>query len=930
MAKYNLLLPKTEFSERVQWASHQEKILQLWEENNIEKIIQEKSRKYNQQFILHLGPPYATGDLHKGHLLNYIIKNFAIRGFQNLGYEVLARQGWDCHGLPIEMKVEALYKNPTDPLFKVIRPNDAVDANPVIQFRQDCKNFANYWINIQKESLKILGFAGSLDNYYTTMDHASQLSIIKGFLHMVSNNWVYRRKKVSMWSTVEKTTLSEAEIQYKDDHVSNSVYFATRITKCPGVPALENKFMTVWTTTPWTLPGNNGYAYHNDLTYQLIQWGIFVFIAEQSLVNEICKKILTFTGVETENTPEVLLTFKGSQLAGSLAEHPIWKYDVPMVHGDFVGGVDAEGNRIGEKGTGFVHIAGAHGIDDFNLSVAHNMEIKDWLDEDGVYVEDMDQLGGINGLKNADPVIDLLGTKLLVREKYKHRYPYSERGKNPIIFKLSYQWFIDIDESKIRDKAQEATNSVHWIPSTGKNRIQAMLKTRKEWVLSRQRWWGIPITWFYHKNTGEILNYDSSTGQEIIKNIVKIIEEKSYDFWYANDNETISKSILPAHLASDYIPCKDIMDVWFESGMTHDYVVRQGNKDVVADLYIEGSDQHRGWFQSSLLTSIALYENAPYKTVLTHGFVLDENRQKMSKSLGNVVSLRDCCNNIGCDIMSIWVAMADFTEEISFNENIITIAKDIYTSIRNRCKFLLAVLNGNNNHWEPINYGILSPLDQYILAKMDHLNKKINGAIKAYDFRQAFMMINEFCNHDLSKIYFIYIKDMVYCNEKNDPQRQNILKILHRILKFVMHHGKVFLPFLMEDVFMVYVKENLEPLNTPSVFGLENFESQSSWANDELLENFDKYLAMSNEIMNQVENAIKEGVIKNKSEAVVGYDAQGAKNILLELCKIADIVDGQGVTVTTKGKCDRCWNYIIENGDLLCNRCQKAESAYNN
>jgi isoleucyl-tRNA synthetase len=920
MKKYNLLLPKTNFNERVDWKTHQNNILNYWNTIEINKIITQKQKKLLKTFILHLGPPYATGDLHKGHLLNYIIKNFAIRGFNNLGYQVIARQGWDCHGLPIEMKVESLYKNPNDPLFSLIRQE--ISDNPIIQFRKDCKNFANYWINIQKESLKLLGFAGSIDDYYTTMDSTSQNFIIGGFLKMIENNWVSRKKKVSMWSTVEKTTLSDAEIQYKDDHISHSVYFVTRITKCPLLPQLENKFMTVWTTTPWTLPGNNGYAYHKDLTYQLIQWNMFVFIAEKSLVSDICKKILTYNNIETTYEPQILLEFKGFQMEGSLAEHPIWKHDVPIVYGDFVGGVDENNNRIGEKGTGFVHIAGAHGIDDFNLSVQHKMEIIDWLDEEGYYIDNMKDLGGINALKDQHYVIELLGTKLLASEKYKHRYPYSERGKNPIIFKLSYQWFIDIDNSGIRQKAQQAVENVQWIPGSGKNRMLGMLKTRKEWVLSRQRTWGTPITWFYHKITGEILEYTNHYGPLIVNNIINTIKEKSYDFWYDNCDEVINKTILPIDLQKDYKPCKDIMDVWFESGMSHDYVVRKSNKDIIADLYIEGSDQHRGWFQSSLLTSISLYNNAPYKTVLTHGFVLDEKRQKMSKSLGNVVSLRDCCENIGCDVMSIWVAMADFTEEISFNENIINISKEIYTSIRNRCKFLLAVLNDNIIDNEAQEY---QPLDQYILAKINYLHYEINKKIMEYDFRNAFILLYDFCNNDLSKLYFVYSKDIIYCDEKNSNKRKSILNIMNTILNFIMFHGRVFLPFLMEDVFLTYKNQN-KNINNFSVMELD-FYINDNWQNNNIIDEITSGLQEANGIMNIVEQAIKEGIIKNKSEAVVFTNFKNKKNILLDICKIADLQLGDNkVVVTNKNKCHRCWNYIIENNDELCNRCHLIEN----
>jgi isoleucyl-tRNA synthetase len=923
--KYTLHLPSTSFKERIIFEDQQKSILDHWEENNLKTIRKEKQKKYIKKFILHLGPPYATGDLHKGHLLNSILKNFAIRSHENLDFQVEARQGWDCHGLPIEMKVEALKKNPQDPLYSLVIDENSQE-NPIINFRKSCKKFAEYWINIQKESLKILGFAGDLDNYYTTMEKSSQLSIIGGFLKLITKNWVYRKKKVSMWSTVEKTTLSDAEIQYKDDHTSTSVYFVSRITKCPLLPALENNFITIWTTTPWTLPGNNGYAYHNDLTYQWIRWGMFMFIAEKSLVQDICKKILFHHNIETDHTPEVLLEFQGNQLAGSLAEHPIWKHDVPMVHGDFVGGVDENGHRIGEKGTGIVHIAGAHGIDDFNLSILHNMDIRDWLDENGFYIKDMADLGGLNCLKDPQPVIDLLGTKLLVQEKYSHRYPYSERGKNPIIFKLSYQWFIEIDNSQIRCKSMEAAEKVHWIPSTGKNRMEGMLKTRKEWVLSRQRYWGTPITWFYHKITGDILPYDDEYGPKIVANIMKLIDDKSYDYWYEKDNATLAQQLLPSHWAHDYIPCRDIMDVWFESGMSHDYVVRHGDKNIIPDLYIEGSDQHRGWFQSSLLSSIGLYDNAPYKTVLTHGFVLDEKRQKMSKSLGNVISLRDCCNKIGSDVMNIWVAMADFTEEICFSEHIINIAKDMYNSIRNRCKFLLAVLNGNDDHWHPLDNDLLSPLDEYILAKIYDTHHKINEKLSQYDFRHSFMMFNEFCNEDLSKIYFIYIKDILYCDSVDNPRRKNILKIINRILKFIIHHGKVFLPFLMEEVNIIYQKENKETCLSPSVFGLDNFKPEESWNNPSALKNMEIYLEEANKIMTIVENGIKNGVIKNKSEAQVKFSTENS-GILLELCKIAAIVnEGPEITVTSKKKCDRCWNYVIVNDDILCPRCYDVES----
>ena len=534
----------------------------------------------------------------------------------------------------------------------------------------------------------------------------------------------------------------------------------------------------------------------------------------------------------------------------------------------------------------------------------------------------------------------------MVKEKYQHRYPYSDRGKNPIIFKLTAQWFIDIDNSGIRQKAMEETEHTMWIPDTGKNRMLGMLKTRKEWLLSRQRMWGVPIMWFIKKDSGEVLLLPLKEMEEITEKILDKLSKESYDFWYSTPLEELSSLFLPQEMAREYVASMDIFDVWFESGMVHDYVGNRHDQNQVADIYIEGSDQHRGWFQSSLLTSVALYNKAPYKTVMTHGFVLDEKGAKMSKSLGNTQSMEECISNFGNDVMRLWVVSSDFTEEIRFGSNSMERSREIYQTIRNRFKFLLAVLNGQKQ--ESFMVENMPFLEQYILAKIFSLQEQINKKIGLYLYREIFTLIMDFLNHDLSKLYFFCRKDTLYCDSENNINRIMTIYTMHIILTFLLYNFSFIIPFLTEEIFTVYNRECLEKqlYQFESVHLMDQFIPHFTWENPSVMEKMEKIEKIGNQIMPKVEIAIKNHLITTPSEAVIHFENNNFvhenKKILIEIYKMADFVTQSNlqsnseekigenhiidpeilVSKTKKDKCERCWNFVIDNYETLCPRCK--------
>ncbi len=608
--KNSVFLPKTSFPMKAGLATKELDFLAYWESMDLYKKLRDQS-KGREKFILHFGPPYANGHIHIGHALTETLKDIVNKTYQMMGYDAPMVPGWDCHGLPIEWKIEEAYR-------AAGKNKDDVD---VLEFREECRTFANKWIAIQKEEFKRLGIIADWKNPYITMDFAAEAAVVEQLGHFVMDGSLYRGLKPVMWSVVEKTALAEAEVEYKD-HTSDSIFVKFPITKT-NHEVLKDAFAVIWTTTPWTLPGNRAIAYGADVSYACVlnKTTNEKYLMAADLVDSVMK----VTAVEAY---EILRTLTGAQLEGIVAAHPFhaggYTFDVPLLPGDHV---------TTDAGTGLVHTAPGHGLEDFEVGKQFALEVPETVGPDGVYYAHVPLFAGQHIFKVNPVVLDKLreAGNLLHTGKLIHSYPHSWRSKAPLIYRATAQWFVSMDTTDLRQKALAAIDEVNWIPASGRNRIRSMVEGRPDWNLSRQRAWGTPMTLFVHKETGELLRDPS-----VYKRIVEAIRKEGGDAWISSPS---SRFLGDSYKADDYEKVNDILDVWFDSGCTHEFVLRERPELTwPADLYLEGSDQHRGWFQSSLLESCGVNGQAPYKNVMTHGFTLDERGYKMSKSLGNTVA----------------------------------------------------------------------------------------------------------------------------------------------------------------------------------------------------------------------------------------------------------------------------------------------------
>lgn len=770
--KNTLLLPHTALSMKGNLPTLDVKILEYWKNIDLNQLIWDKNRDQTP-FIVHQGPPFATGILHTGHLLNLLLKDLIIRSQHLLGKNIYTKMGWDCHGLPIETKV-----------IEQMKKNKESTYNPE-EFREKCRVFAETHLQYQKTEMEMLGFIGDFKKYYTTMDRSAQLSITDGLLKLLEKDCIYRGKRIVIWSLSEKTTLAEAEIEYKD-HKSKSIYFLGRIKDCPKNPTLNDVFFVVWTTTSWTLPGNLAYGFNKNITYTIVTMGIFKFIIKKKDWKEFCEVLgnkMTHGDFDRNYVNEDI---SGDVFEGARAMHPLYDKDVPMIHGDFV---------TEDKGTGIVHLAPAHGEEDYNLCKKNNINPVDYVDNDGFY-DNAPFLPKVHIYDSYDKICELLNDRFLFMEEILHRYPYSSRGKTPIIYKLSEQWFISLDKSGMRQDSLKALESVNFY--SGKDRLKKMIENRMDWCISRQRTWGIPIPFFYHKKTQEVL-----INMEVNKKILHFIKTEGYNFWYKKD----PIHLLPVELQEDYTFSHEIVDVWFESGMTHDYVLG----DQQADVYLEGSDQSRGWFQSSLLISAFLKKQSPYKQLITHGFIIDNNKNKMSKSIGNVVFLKDFVKKYGNDVLRLWVINSDFYGDVQINESILENCGNEYRKIRNTLKFIMGVLNGYDHNTFDINQEDLKrnfcSRERWLLYVTSKLNNDLKDLATNLDIRGMYKKLFDFCNKDLSQFYLDIIKPILYNYPKNDPVRMSILYCLSIVKKVLLRSLAVIIPCTSEEVFLLSQKE---------------------------------------------------------------------------------------------------------------------------
>ncbi len=759
-----VFLPRTDFPMRGDLPKKEPAILARWEAMGLWEKLREASGG-RERFILHDGPPYANGNIHIGTALNKILKDFVNRTRQMAGQDADYIPGWDCHGLPIEWKIEEKYR---------AEGRDKDDV-PILQFRAECRDYAKHWMAVQQREFRRLGVEGDWANRYATMDFPSEAAIAGELGKFLLNGSLYRGLRPVMWSPVEKTALAEAEIEYHD-HRSTQIWVRFPVVAAPAED-LRDAAIVIWTTTPWTIPGNRAIAGGAEFDYALIHVDS---VADGSLVRPgdtllvalaLLPQFVADTKIATHHVRRVL---KGADLAGTITAHPLrgrgYDHDVPLLFGDFV---------TTEAGTGFVHIAPGHGEEDFDLGRAHGLETPETVGDDGTFNSWVPLFAGVHVYKAADPVCAALveAAALLARGTLVHSYPHSWRSRAPLIFRATPQWFIRLDgEERIRERALDAVAATHFVPDTGRNRLASMVAARPDWCVSRQRAWGVPLAVFVDKRTGEPLRE-----QDVVDRIVAAFATEGADAWYASPP---SRFLGPGRDPNDFEQVRDILDVWFDSGSTHAFVLEARALPWPADLYLEGSDQHRGWFQHSLLEAVGTRGRAPFKAVLTHGFVNDEQGRKMSKSLGNVTAPEQVQEKFGADILRLWVMMSDNTEDLRIGPEILKQQGELYRRLRNTLRWLLGSLDGFSEG-ERVPLSAMPELERWVLHRLTELDARIRAATETYEWTGIYPELHAFCATDLSAFYFDIRKDALYCDRPDSLRRRaarTVLDHLHRCL----------------------------------------------------------------------------------------------------------------------------------------------------
>ncbi|MGQ9366959.1 isoleucine--tRNA ligase [Azospirillum sp. ST 5-10] len=766
--KSTVFLPRTDFPMRGGLPTKEPELLKRWAELDLFRRLRETAAG-RPKFVLHDGPPYANGNIHIGHALNKILKDIVVRSRQMLGNDANYVPGWDCHGLPIEWKIEEKYR----------AAGKDKDEVPIVQFRAECRQFAQQWVGVQTEEFKRLGVEGDWVRPYTTMTFPAEAQIVREIHKFALNGGLYKGAKPVLWSVVEKTALAEAEVEYHD-HTSTTCFVRFPV-RTPGTPELGGAKVVIWTTTPWTLPGNRALAYGAEIEYGVYE----VTAVEEGSLAVPGERLVLATALADAVAKEAgiadwacLHRVPGQRLAGTVCGHPLagrgYDFDVRMLAGDFV---------TTDAGTGVVHIAPGHGEDDFHLGTANGVEVPQTVGEDGRYYEHVPLFAGLRVYtdqgKPGEANKAVLGAVqeaggLLAQGRLKHSYPHSWRSKAPLIFRTTPQWFISMETNGLRQVALKAIAETRWVPPQGENRIRAMIEQRPDWCISRQRAWGVPIAVFVRKADGRLL-----CDPAVYERIAAIFEAEGSDAWFARDPQDFLGN---AHRADDFEQIRDIVDVWFESGSTHSFVLEQRPELAwPASLYLEGSDQHRGWFHSSLLESCGTRGRAPYDAVLTHGFTLDEQGRKMSKSLGNVVAPQEVCDKFGADILRLWVVGTDYTEDQRIGPEIIKYQADLYRRLRNTLRYLLGAL-ADYSPAERLEPAAMPELERWVLHRLVELDREIRAAIESYDFHSLSTALHNFCAVDLSAFYFDVRKDSLYCDPAGSDRRRAVRTVMEQLL----------------------------------------------------------------------------------------------------------------------------------------------------
>jgi isoleucyl-tRNA synthetase len=929
-----VFLPRTAFPMKAELPKREPELLKRWDGMDLFRRLRESARG-REKFILHDGPPYANGHLHIGHALNKILKDVINRSQQMLGKDANYVPGWDCHGLPIEWKIEEKYR----------AQGKDKDEVPIVQLRRECRAFAEEWIEIQKREFRRLGVEGDWKNPYTTMSFDAEAQIVREIGKFLMNGGLFRGSKPVLWSVVEKTALAEAEVEYHD-HKSTTIFVRFPVLRSErGLAGAKPASIVIWTTTPWTIPGNRGIAYGRDFDYVTIEVGETAdgSLAERGerlvLARELLAEFARQAGIAGYEVSE---EFSGAALAKTVCRHPLrgqgYDFDVPLFAADFV---------TKDQGSGFVHIAPGHGADDYEAGVANGLEVPQTVDEDGAFYSHVPLFAGKRVYTAAgkpgdanEAVIAALeaADALLARTTLVHAYPHSWRSKAPLIFRNTPQWFISMATNGLRQKALAAIEATRFVPAGGKARLYGMIESRPDWCISRQRAWGVPIAVFVDKRTGEPLR-----DQRVVDRIAEAFEAEGAEAWFASPP---SRFLGNDYNPEDYEQVTDIVDVWFDSGSTHAFVLEKRPELAwPASLYLEGSDQHRGWFHSSLLESCGTRGRAPYDAVLTHGFVMDEQGRKMSKSLGNVTAPQTVVDKYGADILRLWVVWSDYSEDLRIGPEILKHLADIYRRLRNTLRYLLGNLAGFSES-ERLDAASMPELERWVLHRLAELDALVRKCIDGFDFHTLFTELHNFCAVDLSAFYFDIRKDVLYCDAAASLRRRAARTVLDRAFACLTAWLAPVLCFTAEEAWLardgVADHDSVHLRVLPQVPG--------EWRDDAL--------AAKWEVVRRLRRVVTGALEIERAEKRIGSSLQahpvvhagreyldamrGLDLAELAITSAASLVEGAppagafalpevpgvGVTVgpAAGAKCERCWMVLPEVGRHadhpgLCERC---------
>jgi len=940
--KATLNLPRTEFPMKANLPQREPELLAWWERERLYERIQEAGRG-RPLSVLHDGPPYANGRIHIGHALNKILKDIIVKSKTMAGYRAPYVPGWDCHGLPIEHQV----------LKELGVKKKGLDT---LEIRKLCREYAEKYYKIQRDEFRRLGVLGDWEHPYLTMDPAYEATILREFGKFVAKGGVYKGLKPVLWCTVDQTALAEAEVEY-EDHTSPSIYVRFPLQKTPQQLHAEGRFhvqfpsgirsvsIVIWTTTPWTLPANQAVCLHPDIEYALVKVKDEVLVIAAQLVESVAKAcgLSGYSVLAVKRGGDPVDGFRMLQCRRPLSEGLS-----PVLLGDFV---------TLDQGTGCVHIAPGHGQEDYALVLDYNasaapgerLEIVAPLDDAGRFTESVKEFAGQHVLKANAGIVERLRTDglLLGHSTLTHSYPHCWRCKSPVIFRATKQWFVSMDEKGLRRQALAEIGRVTWIPARGRDRIYGMIENRPDWCLSRQRVWGTPIPAFICAACREVL-----ADPKVINHVADLVAQRGADVWFQKPAQDLMPSGTVCRKCGGHAfeKEKDILDVWFESGVSHAAVLKpRGQGWWPADLYLEGSDQHRGWFHSALLTSVTTDDRAPYKAVLTHGFVVDGAGKKMSKSAGNVVAPQDVTKQLGAEILRWWVAAQDYQEDLRISQEILTRLVEQYRKVRNTCRFLLSNLYDFDPAAHRVPFERLPELDRWALLRLYHLVTKVRRAYDEYDFRQIVHEMDYFCAVDMSAIYLDILKDRLYTFQRDSPLRRSSQTVLFDVLVALTKVMAPILSFTAEEVWKMLPESVRKSPETPSVHLASFPEPDPQWADAELAERWERLLQVRETVLAALEEKRRGKLIGSSLEARIVIDANPDRYGLLsryaqdlptifivsdvELRQVHNLPLNPDFTVivekATGAKCERCWNYRAAVGTFpdhptLCDRCVEA------